>query len=1372
VIFEGLVAWHIGPADVVPHHAGRTEQTRRDVYDTPRAALEALSDDTLFERLAVKVLRARYPALRITGPSGDLGRDGFGRRLFGEHDELVLLVSCENAWTAKLKRDLKPYEAISAEVRPTKAIFVTNRSTKQTTQRKYKTDVHDRLGITLEIVDLNELAVDLESDQMHSIAENDLGVCPRIPRVLQAPVAFWDTYMLQVPGGDAPLIGRDGELLALRAALDPSRDTSSRIVVVEGAGGVGKTRLAVHVAHQVATTFIAPTGTAVSRDSLVDLQIDEPSILVVDNAHRCSDLSGLAAMFNDRRFDGVQVLLTVRPGFATRVLADMGQERAPQVTVAVNELSDAAIDTIVVNRGITNIPFRRHVIDMAGGNPLLAHTACHVATENGQYTWADTTELLNKLVDNRLQSPSLSSDKHRAAVIALALMSSVRDGEDLAVMAGAVTALPAEPHRLDSVLEDLTDAGIVAGPPYALRPDTVGPAAVASALAPSSRVRVNVRRVLRALGEQAVSWSALDIGSADRRLLGISSQMIDAAGNPRGMNASRLAAQFAVLAQAAEHHHDRQVLEMLCVAVRELLPTDGDAVAWWDLMVLATHVAPFCPRLLDDLREALHGQWPLKSMPWVMDLDAGRRRRSEVEVFLTRAAELAKHVAPIDPNRAVGWLMDCAWLAFPTLGTAALKIAADGVKLMAAPRLHSTNEVWNQVFQRRERVLDALLRWGRDRRARDLRPRQHAEQDAGCPPSVTAHALLLGLAPFLSVVTTDLAVASPGDPNTLVWTDYTLLDDGRRSATLTRAVEAIGALFEQVDLRDRASRDFLLTVARLPSDLRGEAARGLSNGAPLPVDAVEVLTATATSLGRMLLSRWDDLSLAVRYAAVQATAWPRRPWRTLEQLVGDGDSVSAAALADEDVARLLVIMPISREHQWATSAAQDADSSARQYRHEAEQLGRQLPLAQSVTLLRAIDTPPPGQLALDCVGAFARAAGQAAQDADAVLAELESAPFTGDRALLAGALDSHPAATASWLISTVSLTHRAVLALHVADQLDPEHELDLLDKIHALITSDNEASATGNAAISGHGDAVSTESSVPAEQSRRYTVTRELAHHLAWCREPVIDRLARLVAIGLHGPSAALPTVLTAADQILNDRPGQGSITSLDSARTIRRDLVRMLGTALAEHDDGLAADVPYDVAHAAVGLSSWAPEDVADLLVARANDGRAPLIPPSWDDLLTTLPTRVRVPLADAFQRKVEQMVATAAMTPDAEGRALDALARLSSGMSRWDVLVVRWAGGDRDDRNRAARVLKHRWRETVWGEVIPCFSMPELTTTLLLSCVRESCPVSVISTSLRTSRTASPSFSRWHQPMAARRASSLRISCPTYMSGAIRCR
>ena len=66
--------------------------------------------------------------------------------------------------------------------------------------------------------------------------------------------------------------------------------------MIEGPAGVGKTRLAIDAAHATATTLVAAPGTAVRADSLADVPLDAPSIVVADDAHRSPDLSGLAAL--------------------------------------------------------------------------------------------------------------------------------------------------------------------------------------------------------------------------------------------------------------------------------------------------------------------------------------------------------------------------------------------------------------------------------------------------------------------------------------------------------------------------------------------------------------------------------------------------------------------------------------------------------------------------------------------------------------------------------------------------------------------------------------------------------------------------------------------------------------------------------------------------------------------------------------------------------------------------------------------------------------------------------------------------------------------------------------------------------------------
>jgi len=74
-----------------------------------------------------------------------------------------------------------------AEERPGKAIFVTSRSTKQITQQKHKDWAHDTFGMELEIVDLGDLAFDLQSDLPYCPLRPDTRTDARFLQKLLAP---------------------------------------------------------------------------------------------------------------------------------------------------------------------------------------------------------------------------------------------------------------------------------------------------------------------------------------------------------------------------------------------------------------------------------------------------------------------------------------------------------------------------------------------------------------------------------------------------------------------------------------------------------------------------------------------------------------------------------------------------------------------------------------------------------------------------------------------------------------------------------------------------------------------------------------------------------------------------------------------------------------------------------------------------------------------------------------------------------------------------------------------------------------------------------------------------------------------------------
>ncbi len=997
-------------------------------------------------------------------------------------------------------------------------------------------------------------------------------------------------------------------------------------------------------------------------------------------------------MLAEPRFDGVTVVLTVAAGSAATVLARCGLERAAIGTIPLVGLDRAEIDQIVSGHGLSGEAFRSHVVEVAHGSPWLAHAACVIAAERRIFRWSDTDELLRQLVDRRLRHAGFDSDEHRAAAVALALLTKVNDSNEIATLAGVVTGLPSDAHRLDMLLEDLAQAGITTGRPYVISPAVAAPVLVAGALVPSARVRIRIGSVLRMLGRAAMlARTAAPPPPGDYSVLGIGPQPQARPDRVPVIDADRLAAQLSVLTQAARQGGDLEALGMLREAVLELLPAGADVAAWLDALTVAAPVAAAVPQLAGDLSDALTSNWPppaAAAYPWGDDPEL--RYRFDVEALVKKAISVGQQTGYSDVNRAVNWVLECARLSASVLGAASTGLAVQAVRCLLRTRIRSAAQTWDDVLGRRQQVLDAVLRWGRN-----LRTGPPADSRQDHSPAVAARVLLAALTPLLTLITEEHGFGTPGDARVFLWSHYVMPDDPRATAILNAAADAAAGLLDSIDPQSPAAKPALQAIIRLPREIRAEAARGLGHDQPLPAYATAAMSQAASRISRAVASHWSVLPLPIRYAAAEATARPGgRHGSSLAELASGGDPVAAAAVADPALEQILTILPIAQPHSLGTHAAEEAGARL----GRAQDLAARLSANEAIDLLTLINPETASSQHYDCLTAFARAVGQTATDPQLVLARLLTETFPGDISLLSGLLQTWPRECFRWLAANAQNGHVVRLGLWVADELPVDQEETLLDAMTAQLAEPrigNAAEVAAEHAMTDRPGAVDNR-----DDPGRLALMGEIVAHLGRCRGRPADRLTRLVALSDAAPGSALPRILAAADRILAAMP---EVQALDGEAngSLRRELANILTRALTATEGVLGSEIDHDTATAAEALGRAAPAETAQILTGRTLTAERPVIPHPWNELLVQARPEQREPLAMAYRDRIEPLLGC--MPSDIETVALDVLAVLGSGTPSWIALVRGWAAGDATGRARAVRAIRRYWHDPIWRELIP---------------------------------------------------------------------
>ena len=271
-------------------------------------ALDDLTDHVSFEELVQVLLTDVDPTIRPLGGVGDRGRDAAAD--LGDGDGAIVSISLEREWSRKIRSEISKIARLGH--RPPRVYGVTNRRITRAAEQRLEAFAAER-GITLRLLGQQWLATKLLHPQYVSVREDFLHVAPATATVFMNPLDYQELLSARrvSAGFDVALVGRDDELGVLRERLE----RESSLTVLQGPGGIGKTRLLLELALDEqgwrVWRFIDESAMLTSA-AFGELGSGEPMVVVVDNAHRRSDLREVLGLL-ERRHPRPSVVCVVRP---------------------------------------------------------------------------------------------------------------------------------------------------------------------------------------------------------------------------------------------------------------------------------------------------------------------------------------------------------------------------------------------------------------------------------------------------------------------------------------------------------------------------------------------------------------------------------------------------------------------------------------------------------------------------------------------------------------------------------------------------------------------------------------------------------------------------------------------------------------------------------------------------------------------------------------------------------------------------------------------------------------------------------------------------------------------------------------------------
>ncbi len=224
------------------------------------------------------------------------------------------------------------------------------------------------------VIGLGDVSYDL-LNKYPSIALDHLGISLDTHQFFD-----WDGFLKEYEKNaystslDMPLLGREEELEKLTDFI-----ASTNVVMLYGASGIGKTRLAIEAAKQYANShgakllILKGNGESIFNDCAFYIDDGKENVIVIDDANHLQQIQYLCGMAEDKeRAHPLKLILTVRD-YIREDLSKRVNETSKPKTLELKLLSNDSIEKILREIfHIENYELIRHVLRISKGNARLA----------------------------------------------------------------------------------------------------------------------------------------------------------------------------------------------------------------------------------------------------------------------------------------------------------------------------------------------------------------------------------------------------------------------------------------------------------------------------------------------------------------------------------------------------------------------------------------------------------------------------------------------------------------------------------------------------------------------------------------------------------------------------------------------------------------------------------------------------------------------------------------------------------------------------------------------------------------------------------------------------------------------------------------